>query len=61
MSKVKTTVVSEEVAEKVTAYVHKNYKAYVGKSLIVTENNSAFFVFKHKDGGPLVLGKGILG
>lgn len=59
--KIKNKLVSEEVATKVEAYINTNYKSYVGKTLTIMENDSAFFIYRHKDGGPLVLGKGILG
>jgi len=58
--KVETTKVSEEVASKVTSYVHQNYKNLKDKSLIITENEKCFYVYAHADGGPMILGKGII-
>lgn len=59
-SKIQTTEVSDEIREKVTAYVHKNYKSLDGKQLIIKEGDSCFYVYKHQHGGPMVLGKGIV-
>lgn len=50
----------KETIKKIEDYVYKNYKDYVGKQLIINENKSCFHVLKHKDGSPLILGKGIL-
>jgi hypothetical protein len=50
----------EKTIEKVEEYVYKNYKSYVGKGLIIRESEKCFFVLKHKDGSPLILGKEIL-
>jgi hypothetical protein len=46
--------------ERVQEYVYKNYKSYEGKELIIKENDACFFILKHKDASPLILGKGIL-
>lgn len=58
--KVKTREVSQEVKDKVIAYVYANYKSLKDKPLIITEGDSCFYVYKHKDGGPMILGKGII-
>lgn len=60
-SKIETTEVSEEIKAKVTAYVHTNYKSLAGKDLIIKEGDSCFYVYKHQHGGPMILGKGIVG
>ncbi len=52
--------ITDEVKNKVKAYVYENYKSYVGKELIITENDACFMVFKHINGSPLILGKGIV-
>jgi len=59
--KVENQGVSEDVQAKVEAYVYANYPSLKGKTLIIKENESSFLVYKHADGGPMFLGKGILG
>jgi len=56
----KVDEVSKEVHAKVQAYVYENYKSFEGKKLVIVEGSSAFLIYKHKHGGPLVLGKGII-
>lgn len=46
--------------EKVIEYVYKNYKSLKDKELIVEEFDTHFTVRAHKDGSPLILGKGII-
>ena len=46
--------------EKVKEYVYNNYKSYKGKQLIIKEFESHFKIYKHEDGGPLILGKSII-
>ena len=46
--------------ERVQEYVYKHYKSYEGKQLIIKENDVCFFVLKHKDASPLILGKDII-
>jgi hypothetical protein len=50
----------EKTIKTVEEYVYKNYKSYEGKELIIREGEKCFFVLKHKDGSPLILGKSIL-
>ncbi len=52
--------VTPEVAQKVTEYVYKNYKSFVDKPLTIKDKGSHFQILKHKDEGPLFLGKTIL-
>lgn len=47
------------VAAKVEAYVQKNYPQYEGKKLFIDESANCFAITSHKDGSPLILGKGI--
>jgi len=54
-------VPSEEVTKKVQAYVQKNYKDYEDKVLYIYEYDKCFTIANHKDGSPLILGKGIIG
>ena len=58
--KVEAQEVSEEIKAKVTAYVYENYKNLKDLPLIITQGNSCFYVYKHRDGGPMILGKGIV-
>lgn len=51
---------SKTILEQVTEYVYKNYPTYKDKQLIINELGSHFRVYKHKDGSPLILGKGII-
>lgn len=51
---------TQELEAKVQAYVYQKYKSYEGKNLIIKDKGSHFEIFKHKDGGPLFLGKEIL-
>ena len=46
--------------EKVKEYVYNNYKSYKGKQLVIKEFESHFKIYKHVDGGPLILGKSIV-
>ncbi len=46
--------------DKIKEYVYKNYPTYKDKELIIKEFGSHFLIFKHKDGGPLILGKSII-
>ncbi len=50
----------EKTLNQVTEYVYKNYKLYKNKQLIIREYDKCFHVLAHKDGSPLILGKGIL-
>jgi len=59
MKKEKDTI-SEDVIKKVTAYVNKNYKQYEDKKLIIGKGKNCFYISDHKDGSPLILGKGII-
>jgi len=54
------TEVSDEVKSKVVAYVYGNYKHLKDLPLRVMEGDNCFYVYKHKDGGPMLLGKGII-
>ena len=61
MTKVtKEEEVSPEVAKKVTEYVYKNYKSFYGKTLSIKDKGNHFQILKHKDEGPLFLGKTIV-
>lgn len=60
MESIKTTEVSDEIKAKVTAYVYENYKSLKDKDLIITQGEKCFYVYKHKHGGPMILGKGIV-
>jgi hypothetical protein len=51
---------SKDITEQVKEYVYKNYPTYKDKELIIKELDSHFLIFKHKDGGPLILGKQII-
>lgn len=59
--KIEATEVSEEVKSKVIAYVQKNYDTLKESNLTITQGEKCFYVYKHKDGGPMILGKGIIG
>ncbi len=51
----------KETEQKVVDYVMKHYKKTFEKvTPIVIERENHFRIFKHKDGSPLILGKGIL-
>ena len=50
----------EDTIKQITEYVYKNYKKYKNKQLIIRERSNCFHVFIHKDGSPLILGKGII-
>ena len=50
----------EAVRDQVETYARANYKMFAGKNLIITEHDKHFEVLHHKDGSPLILGKGIL-
>ena len=52
--------VTPAVAQKVTEYVYKNYKNFVDKPLIIKDKGTHFQILKHKDEGPLFLGKTII-
>ena len=60
MSKKEKVVIAPEVIEKVTKYVYKNYKSYTDKVLFIDECSNCFTVSDHKDGSPIILGKGII-
>jgi len=61
MSKtIKPEDVTPEVAQKVTEYVYTNYKSFVDKPLIIKDKGNHFQILKHKDEGPLFLGKTII-
>ena len=51
---------NEETIKQITEYVYKNYKSYKNKPLIIRELDKCFHVLTHKDGSPLILGKGII-
>lgn len=51
---------ADEIVAKVIEYAQANYKYLKNKTLIVTEHGKCFHVRDHKDGSPLILGKGIL-
>ena len=55
----KENTISPETEAKVNAYVQKNYKQYEGKKLIINELENCFTITAHKDGSPLILGKGV--
>ena len=59
-SKVQEREVTPEVKSKVTAYVYANYTNLKDLPLTIRENDNCFYVYKHKDGGPMILGKGII-
>ena len=50
----------EEDIEKITEYVYEKYKWLKNKKLIIIEKKNCFHVTAHKDGSPLILGKGIV-
>jgi len=52
--------IGKDTIARVTEYVNKNYKSFKDKDLIIEEVDTCFRVYLHKDGGPLILGKGIL-
>ena len=60
MSKEEKVTIAPEVIEKITAYVYKNYKSYTDKILFIDECSNCFAIRNHKDGSPLILGKGII-
>ncbi len=49
----------EETLQKVTDYVYKNYKWLKDKPLIIREKTNCYHIIDHKDGSPLILGKGV--
>ena len=51
---------ADEIVAKVTEYAQSNYKFLKDKNLIITEHGNCFHVRHHKDGSPLILGKGII-
>ena len=57
MESIKKEVASAEAQEKITKYVHANYKQYENKQLYILESNTCFYVSAHKDSSPLILGK----
>lgn len=52
--------VTDEVKDKVVAYVYDNYKNLKDLPLRVMQGKKCFYVYKHKDGGPMILGKGVI-
>ena len=60
MSKDKGKEVEQDVADKVTEYVYKNYKRFKDKTLIIRDQGSHFTILHHITGAPLFLGKSIL-
>lgn len=56
----KAKLVTQDVHDKVEAYVYQKYKNLDKKTLIVKETDHCFFVYDHKDGSPLILGKEII-
>jgi len=50
----------DNIKQQITEYVYKNYKSYKDKQLIIIEKKNCFHVTAHKDGSPLILGKGIV-
>ncbi len=52
----------QSVEKQVEEYVRTNYKNTYGKSeqIFVEETDTVFRITNHKDGSPLILGKGIL-
>tara|TARA_R110000765_G_scaffold215542_2_gene320329 strand:+ start:1035 stop:1220 length:186 start_codon:yes stop_codon:yes gene_type:complete len=59
MAKIETTVVKDvAILSRVTKYVEKNkMKSLIDKNLIVKEGNGLIYVYKHKDGSPVILGQ----
>ena len=51
---------SEETIQQIKEYVYKNYKEYKNKQLIIKEQKNCFYILKHQDGSPLILGKKII-
>ena len=51
---------NEETIKKITEYVYENYKSYKNEQLIIREYDKCFHILTHKDGSPLILGKGII-
>lgn len=49
-----------EKYDKVVEYVHKNYKAYYGKNIIIREFDSHFKINICREDAPLVLSLGIM-
>jgi|AntRauTorcE11897_2_1112592.scaffolds.fasta_scaffold02217_16 hypothetical protein len=58
--KIEKKEVTSEVESKVTDYVYDNYEKLKGKPLRIRETSSCFYVYKHDDGGPMILGKEII-
>lgn len=56
----KAKLVDHDTHLKVEAYVYQKYKNLDKKTLIVKETDHCFFVYDHKDGSPLILGKEII-
>jgi|LauGreDrversion4_2_1035121.scaffolds.fasta_scaffold460185_3 hypothetical protein len=54
-----TQKITPEVEAKVQAYVYAKYKSFEGKTLIIKDLGYCYSILKHKDGGPLFLGKDI--
>jgi hypothetical protein len=50
----------EETTQQITEYVHKNYRMYKNKKLIIREKSNCFHITIHEDGSPLILSKGII-
>lgn len=51
---------NKDIVEQVKEYVYKNYKSYDGKELTIKDMDNHFRIYKHKTGGPLILGKAII-
>lgn len=50
----------KSVIEKVEEYVRGRYKSYADVKLTIREGENCFYVYKHIDGSPLILGKKIV-
>lgn len=50
----------KSVIERVEEYVRTKYKSYAEIKLTIREGENCFYVYKHIDGSPLILGKSII-
>lgn len=55
-----TQKITPEIEAKVQAYVWAKYKSFEGKTLIIKDLGHCYSISKHKDCGPLFLGKDII-
>ena len=58
MAKIERTAVKDAtVLARITAHVTKEFKSFKGIEPIIEEGNGVYYVYKHRDGSPVILGK----